>query len=102
MIEINNVSFIQEVSDSKGRVIVDFYAPWCAECNALTPIIEAVSQKQSDIKFCSFNCDESRDFVMDLGIMSIPTVILFENGKEVKRKIGLLDEQEIIDMINKS
>ena len=102
MIEINIDNFKQEVTDCCGKALVEFYTPWCAECTALKPIIESVSHKLCNIKFCMFNCDENREFVMDLGIMSIPAIILFENGKEVKRRIGLLDEQEIISMINKS
>ena len=99
MINLTKSNFDSEVLKYGGKVLVDFYAPWCAECNALSPVLDKVSQKTDDVKFCSFNCDEARDFVVELGIMSIPSLFLFENGKLIDKKTGILEENEIIKLI---
>ncbi len=78
--------------------LVDFYADWCGECVAMTPFLEE-AEVQSEIPFYRFDCDSDREFVMELGIMSIPTLILFENGKEKARKTGLADTNEIIEFV---
>lgn len=101
MNELTKEIFDTEVGAYSGKVLVDFYAPWCAECNALSPVIEAVSQKTNGVKFCAFNCDNGREFVMDMGIMSIPTIIIFENSKEKARLIGMQSEDDIVNALNK-
>ena len=99
VIHIEN-NFNEEVKNNKGVSIVDFWAPWCGPCKMFGPIFENVSEKYEDIKFCKLNVDEdNEDISREFGVMSIPTVILFKDGKEIKRNIGFMDENSLIDFV---
>ncbi len=79
----------------KGRVLVDFYADWCGPCKRLMPILEDIK----DIDILKVNVDSFGDLLRSFGIMSIPTLILFDNKKEIKKSIGFKTKEEILDMI---
>ncbi len=79
----------------KGRVLVDFYADWCGPCKRLMPILEDIK----DIDILKVNVDSFGDLSRSFGIMSIPTLILFDGGKETKKSIGFKTKEEILDMI---
>ena len=99
MININN-NFKDEVINNNGLTIVDFWAPWCGPCKMFGPIFESVSNKKNEVKFCKINVDEDLENISkEYGVMSIPTVILFKNGKEIKRNVGFMDEDSLIDFI---
>lgn len=99
MININN-NFKKEVLDNKGLTVVDFWASWCGPCKMFGPIFESVSQTKNNIKFCKLNVDEDNENISkELGIMSIPTVILFKDGNEIKRNIGFLDEDSLTQFL---
>ena len=84
----------------KEKVLVDFYANWCGPCKMLGPIFEKVSNNFDNIKFCKLNVDEDNENISkDFGVMSIPTIILFKDGKEIKRNIGFLDENSLIEFL---
>ena len=80
----------------KGRVLVDFYADWCGPCKRLAPLLEELE----DIDIIKVNVDMFDNLSRSYGIMSIPTLILFENGKEIKKIIGFQTEAEIKEFIN--
>ena len=99
MININN-NFKDEVTNNNGLTIVDFWAPWCGPCKMFGPIFESVSNIKSEVKFCKLNIDEDTENISkEYGVMSIPTVILFKDGKEIKRNIGFMDEDSLIELI---
>lgn len=99
MININN-NFKEEVTNNKGLTIVDFWAPWCGPCKMFGPIFENVSNIKNEVKFCKLNVDEDTENISkEYGVMSIPTVILFKDGKEIKRNIGFMDEDSLIEFI---
>ena len=99
MININN-NFKDEVTNNNGLTIVDFWAPWCGPCKMFGPIFENVSSIKNDVKFCKLNIDEdSENISKEYGVMSIPTVILFKDGKEINRNIGFMDEDSLIEFI---
>lgn len=99
IIKINN-NFNDEVRNFKGIAIVDFWANWCGPCKMFSPVFENVSKKFDNIKFCKLNIDEdSEDIAAKLGVMSIPTIILFKDGEEVKRNIGFMDENSLINFL---
>ena len=84
---------------SKGKVIVDFFATWCGPCKMLGPVFEKVSEEVNDVKFVKLDVDKFNDIAREYGVMSIPTLILFENGKEVKKEIGFMSEDKLKDFI---
>jgi len=99
MININN-NFKDEVTNNNGLTIVDFWAPWCGPCKMFGPIFESVSSIKNDVKFCKLNVDEDNENISkEYGVMSIPTVILFKDGKEINRNIGFMDEDSLIEFI---
>lgn len=81
----------------KEKVLVDFYANWCGPCKMLAPILEQVS---SNLKVIKVDVDAFEDIAKEYGIMSIPTLILFDHGKEVKRNIGFMSKEQIEKFLN--
>ena len=77
-----------------GISVVDFWASWCGPCKMFSPIFDEVSNEYSNINFYKVNVDENREIAKKYGIMSIPTIILFKDGKEIKRNIGFLSKEE--------
>lgn len=99
MIHIEN-NFKEQVINNKGLTVVDFWAPWCGPCKMFGPIFENVSVNYDNIKFCKLNVDEDEtEISKEFGVMSIPTVILFKDGKEIKRNIGFMDENSLIEFL---
>ena len=81
----------------KEKVLVDFYANWCGPCKMLAPELERV---ESNIKVIKVDVDEFEDLAREYGVMSIPTLVLFEDGKELKRTIGFMDKDRIQNFID--
>ena len=91
--EINNSNFQSEVLDAKGKVLVDFWAPWCGPCRMQTPILEKLAASgEIKAKVVKVNTDDNQEIAGKFGIQSIPTLILFEDGKEKERMIGTQPE----------
>lgn len=90
---LNNEEEFDEII--KGRVLVDFYADWCGPCKRLMPILEEIDS----IDILKVNVDMFGDISRSYGVMSIPTLILFDGGKEIEKSIGFKTKDEILDMI---
>ena len=93
-------NFEEEVLKSEGKVLVDFYADWCGPCRMMTPIIEEVAEELKDeLKVFKVNVDNNQELAIKYDVMSIPTIILFENGEVRKTYIGVTDKNELINGI---
>ena len=97
LIHLKDEKFNEEIKS--GVVLVDFYADWCGPCKMVAPIIEELASERSDTKFIKVNVDEHEDIAKEYGIMSIPTMIVFKDGKEIKKNIGFIPKEEIISLI---
>ena len=98
-LHITNENFEAEVLQADKPVLVDFWASWCGPCRMLLPIIEEVAQEQTEIKVCKINVTEQPELADKYGVMTIPTLILFKNGEEVKRTTGAIPKTEVLDFI---
>ena len=93
---LNKEEFQHEVLESKEPVLVDFYADWCGPCRMLGPVMEEIAK---DHKVFKVNTDDEEELAMEYGIMSIPCVIAFKDGKEINRSVGLVDKDTILNLI---
>ncbi len=100
MREINTESFESEVLQSSSPVIVDFWAPWCSPCKALTPVMKELSAENRDIQVFDINVDENPDLAVKYAISSIPAILVFQNGEVVDRLIGLHKKADYQSSIN--
>lgn len=99
---IQENQFQSEVLDDKGLVLVDFYADWCGPCKMLAPILEDVSDELPNLKIVKINVDSAQALSQQYGVMSIPTVYLFDGGMNVGRFVGVKSKEEIIDFVQNS
>lgn len=97
--EITKDNFDKEVLAANGKVLVDFWASWCGPCMMLGPIVDEVSEKLDNVKFCKVNCDNDRELALEYGINAIPCLLVFENGEIVNRSVGLVEEQDIVNLV---
>ena len=97
IIEINDELFNSEVLNQE-KVLVDFYANWCGPCCMLRPILESVCEEENK-KIVSINIDNNSELADKYNVSSIPCLILFEKGREVKRSVGLISHDEVVDLI---
>lgn len=105
MAEIMHVSkddFENEVLKSETPVLVDFFATWCGPCKMLSPVLEQVADETQKAKILKVDIDEGMEIAEKYGIMSVPTLILFKEGKEVTRELGFRQKKQIIDLIDKN
>ena len=96
---LNASSFEQEVLKNNGTVLVDFYADWCGPCKMLAPVIDEIAQQRTDVTVGKVNVDSCPGIAANYGIMSIPTLIVFKEGKEYIRAVGGRSKKEILSMI---
>lgn len=100
--KINKDQFQQEVLDQKGLVFVDFYAEWCGPCKMTEPIIHGLSEEMKDVKFIQVNVDENPELASQYSVFSIPTFVMFKNGKTVSQAVGAMGKEAFVAEINKA
>lgn len=99
VLEVTGASFEKEVLQSDRPVLADFYADWCGPCRMLRPTLEAIAEDRRDIKVISVNIDEEDELADWFEISSIPCLVLFKDGEEVDRSIGLRPREAIEEML---
>ena len=96
---ITNENYAQEVLNSDKPVLLDFWAPWCAPCRMVRPIVEEIAGERSDIKVGKVNVDEQMALARQFKVMSIPTLVVMRNGQVVKKTTGALPKEEILELL---
>ncbi|AAC65875.1 thioredoxin [Treponema pallidum] len=94
---------VRKTIETNPLVIVDFWAPWCGSCKMLGPVLEEVeSEVGSGVVIGKLNVDDDQDLAVEFNVASIPTLIVFKDGKEVDRSIGFVDKSKILTLIQKN
>ncbi|ACV63070.1 thioredoxin [Desulfofarcimen acetoxidans DSM 771] len=100
-LEVNQSNFESEVLKASEPVVVDFWAPWCGPCRSMAPVIEELAKDfEGKAKIAKLNVDENQALAGQFGVMSIPTLIFFKDGKAVDTVVGFTPKNKIAEKIN--
>lgn len=99
--QVNKDKFKKEVLEHNGIVFVDFYADWCGPCKMTEPIIHGISEEMKNVKFVKVNVDENPDLASEYSVFSIPTFIVFKNGKTASQFVGAMVREAFLEEIKK-
>ncbi|HTZ39780.1 MAG TPA: thioredoxin [Syntrophales bacterium] len=103
VIHVNEGTFDTEVLKSDKPALVDFWAPWCGPCRAIAPVLEELANEyKGKITVAKVNVDENRKLAGNHGVMSIPMMILFKNGKVLDKLIGLVPKERLKELMDKA
>ncbi|MEJ6951159.1 thioredoxin [Natronospora cellulosivora (SeqCode)] len=98
-LSVSDANFEQEVLNSDKPVMVDFWAEWCGPCRMVGPVLEEIANEKEDVKVCKLNVDDNQATASDYGVMSIPTIILFENGEVKKQITGYMPKEQLLSQL---
>ena len=97
--ECNNDNFENVVLKSDKPVLVDFNATWCGPCRMLAPVLESVAEENDKFNFAKVDVDENDELAETYGVSSIPCLVIFKGGKEVKRSVGFISKEDLENML---
>ena len=100
VVKVNNESFENVVLQNAKPVLVDFYADWCGPCKMLAPVVEEIAAASDAYEVVKLNVDDAPDLAARYGVMSIPTLIVFKGGKEVKRVVGVQSKAALLSLLD--
>ena len=99
---LNDKNFDKKINE-KPLVLVDFFATWCGPCRMQAPILERVKEELGDqVEIYKLDVDENEQTAKQFGVMSIPTLVLFKDGKEVAKNVGLMSQEAVVDLIDEN
>ena len=98
-VTLTQENFQTEVLDAKGTVLVDFWAAWCGPCRMLSPVVDEVAAELPGVKVGKVNIDEQPDLAAQFDVMSIPTLVVFKDGKTVNQSVGVIPKEAILKMV---
>ena len=99
VMNVTSANFDEEVLKSDKTVLIDFYADWCGPCKMFSPIVESVAAENEDIKVVKIDVDNAQDLAIEYQVMSIPTVVVIKDGKEIDRSIGMVSKSQLLEMV---
>lgn len=99
IIDLTKENFQAEITKSDKPVLVDFWAVWCGPCQMMAPILHELETEMPDVQIGKVNVDEQMDLARQFRAVSIPTLIIFKNGQEVQRMVGVTSKEELKDAL---
>lgn len=99
IIDLTKENFHAEITKSDKPVLVDFWAVWCGPCQMMAPILHELEAEMPDVQIGKVNVDEQMDLARQFRVVSIPTLIIFKNGQEVQRMVGVTSKEELKDAL---
>jgi thioredoxin 1 len=101
-LEVSDSTFDQEVLKADKPVLVDFWAPWCGPCRAVSSVLDEIaSERTESLKVVKVNIDDNQQYAFQLGVMSVPTMVIFKDGEPVDKLIGALPKRMIVDRLER-